>query len=82
MDTKSEITDDRKLIGRRLQQARLDNGWSIERLAAEMQLSVATVRRYEKGEKGGHPPYVAVVRAAHGLGLPVDWFAEPEGEAS
>jgi transcriptional regulator with XRE-family HTH domain len=73
-DTPTSVT-----LGAKIAAARDAAQMRPEALAAALEVSVETLRRYESGRTV--PSYLAVVRVAELTGKPVDWFVETEAVA-
>jgi transcriptional regulator with XRE-family HTH domain len=59
--------------GEKLRTARAGQGWTQAELAAFAGVSLPALRNYERGER--MPGFVAAVRLADALGVPLDEFA-------
>lgn len=65
---------DGTIFGQRLRYERERLGWSVELLAAKMDLKTRTVERWESGETKT-PPLNFAARAARALGVSLDYLA-------
>ncbi|MGD8805995.1 MAG: helix-turn-helix transcriptional regulator [Chloroflexota bacterium] len=67
-----------RIVGVSLRQARVDAGWSVERLADEADLSVEEVEAFERGDRP--IPYLLLASLADLLDVSLnDFTLEPEG---
>lgn len=65
-------------VGAKIAEARVNAGLRGEALAATLDVSLDTLKRYERGDTD--PSYLAIVAIAGQTGKPVEWFMAVEDE--
>ena len=76
---RTPVSDIDKRVGKRIQQCRKENGYTVDQLSEKIELSAQTISRYERGENKINLEHLTLIATT--LQTPVSWFLIDEEQS-
>lgn len=76
---RTPVSDINKRVGKRIQQCRKENEYTVAQLSEKIELSAQTISRYERGENKINLEHLTLIATT--LQTPVSWFLIDEEQS-